>query len=36
MKVEGDKRNNFVFISGDFGYVKNKPNNDIVYLKCKH
>ena len=36
MKVEGDKRNTFIFIAGDFGYMENKSNNDFVYLKCKH
>ena len=36
MKVEGDKKNTYVFIAGDFEYVKNKSSNNIVYLKCKH
>ena len=25
-----------VFIAGDFGYVKSKSSDDIVYLKCKY
>ena len=35
-KVEGDKRKTFVFLAGDFGYVKNKKVGDILYVKCKH
>ena len=29
MKVEGEKRNTFALITGDFGYVKKKSQNDI-------
>jgi hypothetical protein len=35
-KIEGDKRKTFVYVAGDFGYIKNKENNGFVYLKCKH
>ena len=34
-EIEGDKRKSFVYVAGDFGYIKNKENNTFVYLKCK-
>ena len=36
LKVEGEKRNTYVYIVGEFGYYKSRDYKGIMYLKCKH
>ena len=35
-QIEGYKRKTFVYVAGDFGYIKNNENSFFVYLKCKY
>ena len=35
-KVEGERRNSFLYIDGNNCYVKNKNHNGYIYLKCKN
>ena len=35
-KVEGERRNSFLYIAGNNCYVKNKNHNGYIYLKCKN
>ena len=35
-KVEGERRNSFLYIARNNCYVKNKNHNGYIYLKCKN
>ena len=35
-KIKGEKRHTYVYMAGEFCYVKNKQCNDIIYLKYKN
>ena len=35
-KIESEKRNTYLYMAGEFCYVKNNQGDDIIYLKFKN